>query len=860
MPPSCSSTAFGAAMFTATPLYVQEASLKAYQADPIWGKFTTIRAYDGSGNADDDTFVMGGVTYRQVSKDDKTVIVIYNDTLPYTGNVAIKNTVNYADVDFTVIGIDAGAFKNCANLTQISLSDGINEIGANAFEGCTGLKYFFEYKTTPPTLGENALAGINKSACKLYVPDDVRADYLKADQWKDFANTALIISSFTADGLNYIVTDLINNTVEFTKPTYPSKYEGAVVIPDEINYRGDKFTCTGIGENAFWSSSVTSLKLPSTLKYVANSGFSGLGEYDAPIDTLVIPEGVTSIGGSACYAAHIRYIELPKKSLVSLGNSAFYGCDIEGIIVPASIKKIPSSCFSGTKLRWVEIQEGIEEIGESAFWATDLAEITIPNSVRKINDQAFAATDIASATFGTGLQEVVEGAFYACNNLYKLFIFTPTPPAGLEDALYDTGRNMSGRVTYAINNSYKSSTGYGTVKVRSDLANSFSLDGIRYLPSASDATKADAIDASYDRANTVVKVADKVSYNGKDYEVTSLATALVLGNPFMTAIDYTSAKPMPARFAYNAPNLSKVNLPEGMRYISEYGFGMCDSLRTIKLPSTIETLDIAAFYLSGLDSISIPASVTMIDNAALGGCRKLSKFVLEDGDAEIMIGFYPTMMGNNPMFFASPLKEVYCGRKMNYMTGANYSYSPFYNDTILETVKFGDIPVRLTIREFGNCKMLKSFTAGNGLQQIASNAFAGCISLDSISIGSALQSVDASAFSECAAVGKFYCMATTPPIVRNNGASSIDQSTCVLYVPASALADYKAAPWWRDFFSIEGVGDADGIDLITSPGDGRTVVYDLRGVMILDTDNSGELNDLPAGIYIVNGKKMYIGR
>lgn len=859
VPPTCGDNAIYGNAFTKATLYVQEKSLQAYNATEPWSKFAKILAYDPSGSSDDDTFVVAGVTYRQLSKQDKTVCVIYNDTLAYKGDIVIRDTVNYASVNFAVVSVADGAFRNSSGMITLVLPSSVANIGANAFEGCTGLKYLTEYATVPPALGANALAGINKTLCTLFVTDDVRAAYAQADQWKEFTKVGLILLKITVDDITYQVSSVTEATLEMTSHPYPGKYEGALTIPSQVDYKGLKFTVVGIGSNAFYASDVTSLQLPSTLRYIANNAFYGAGKYNAPIETLVLPEGLTTIAPSAFYAAHIKYVELPKHSLTTLGASAFYACDIRGIKIPASIGKIGSGVFGASDLQWVEIEDGITEIGESAFYGTDLGQVTIPNSVTTLGKSAFGAcTGLASVTFGTGLTTVGDNAFYGTSNLYKVFSYLPAPPASLEAALAESGKNIADRVTYAVSDKYTNTVAWGNVKVRSDLNKMFDVDGIRYLPAADGSATVDAVDCSYDRNVNTINVVDQITHNGKTYEVTSLANALAMGNPFMLTVSYRSKKAMPVRFACSAKNLKTVNLPDDMQTISAYGFSSCDSLKTIKLPSNLRTLDIAAFYFAGLDSLSIPGNVTLIDNAAIAGCRKLQKFVLEDGPALLLMGFYPTMMGNNPMFMASPLKEVVIGRPFNTaINTAQYGYSPFYNDTVLEKVTITNYTTDITDHMFGNCKRLKTFKAGDALATVYSNAFTGCAALEDIYFGYGLKQIGGTAFDGCAGVKTFTCAANKPPKCYTNAFGSIDKNTCTLYVKNEAVADYKKAAQWQDFFHIVGK-DLGVSEIITDGNINGYEVWDLNGVRILFTRDAAEVDALPEGIYIINGRKVMI--
>lgn len=860
VPPTAANDAcFSNNAFKAT-LYCKEKSLQAYMTSEPWSKFANILAYDPSGSAEDEKFVVAGVTYRQISKDDKTVAICFNDTLAYIGAIAVRQTVSYAATDFKVVGVDDGAFKNSKDMISLSLPASVTSIGANAFEGCTGLKYFTDYATTPQTLGANALAGINKTNCTLYVPDDVRAAYAAADQWKDFTKVGLILTDkIEVDGLYYSVANVEEGTLEFTSPTYPGKYVGDIVIPDQIDYKGLKFTCVGIGNNAFYNSDVTSLKVPSTLKYIANNAFYTFGKFDAPVKELVLPEGFTTIETNGFYGAHVLSVVLPKKSLTTIGNSAFYASDIVGISIPASIGKLASSAFSASDIQWVEIEDGITEIGSSAFYScTKLGQVTIPNSVKLIGGSAFGAcTGLSSISFGTGLDSVGSSAFYATSSLFKVFSFLPNPPASLTNEMNESGRNLAGRVTYAVSNNYTDQIAWGNVIVRPDLDKMFDVDGVRYLQAADGSAKVDAVDCAYDRNLPTVNVVDEITYNGKKYEVSTLGNALLMGNPFMTTMNYMSEQDMPIRLCAGARNLKVANLPDEMTLISQYAFSNCDSLSSIKLPSHLKTIDLAGFYYAGLKSLSVPGSVTLIDNASLAGMRKLEKFVLEDGEETLLMGFFPTMMGYNPMFMGAPLKEVVIGRKFNTaLNTATYGYSPFYNDTVLEKVTITNYTTDITDHMFANCKRLQYVTMGDAVTYIYADAFLDCAALDSIRMGYRVKQIGP-AFGGCSNVKRFICATNVPPKTQTNTFGDIDQNTCVLVVKEEAVADYKAAAQWKNFFHIEGA-DLGVNDIFADEAVNGYEVYDLSGVKVLSTRNADEVNALPNGLYIINGKKVMI--
>ena len=80
-------------------------------------------------------FEVGGIYYN---KDGNCAIVTSGDS-KYSGDVSIPSTVNYGGMEYSVTGIDGGAFQDCTGLTSVTIPNSVTIIGYGAFEGCTGL-------------------------------------------------------------------------------------------------------------------------------------------------------------------------------------------------------------------------------------------------------------------------------------------------------------------------------------------------------------------------------------------------------------------------------------------------------------------------------------------------------------------------------------------------------------------------------------------------------------------------------------------------------------------------------------------------------------------------------------------------
>ncbi len=81
--------------------------------------------------------------------------------------------------------VEASAFDGCSNLYRATLPATLKSIGANAFKG-TALKVIYNRSSVPQEVAGNAFEGVDKAACKLYVPAGSVEAYKNAPVWKEF--------------------------------------------------------------------------------------------------------------------------------------------------------------------------------------------------------------------------------------------------------------------------------------------------------------------------------------------------------------------------------------------------------------------------------------------------------------------------------------------------------------------------------------------------------------------------------------------------------------------------------------------------------------------------------------------------
>ena len=78
-------------------------------------------------------------------------------------------------------------------------------------------------------------------------------------------------------------------------------------------------------------------------------------------------------------------------------------------------------------------------------------------------------------------------------------------------------------------------------------------------------------------------------------------------------------------------------------------------------------------------------------------------------------------------------------------------------------------------------------------------------------------------------------------------------------MPQSCLTAYQQADQWKEFFFIEDVLTAIGSVTADSAIPATADIYSTNGILIKRNADLKKLkNELPAGIYTIGGKKVYV--
>ncbi len=227
---------------------------------------------------------------------------------------------------------------------------------------------------------------------------------------------------------------------------------------------------------ALMGSRISTLTLPANLKTLADGCLAA-----SSITSLIIPEGVDSIGIAVCNGCNslvevtvpssalavprlafkgctaLKSVTLPL-GIVSIGAQSFYGCTaLEKITIPETTTAIGDEAFNGcTRLSNVKFPSRLKSVGEAAFSSTGIAmaDLSECKNMKFLGSWAFShCLSLTEASLPESLTEVGEGIFFDCTSLETVALpstLTELTPYMLKDASLTSADDILTDVTQSV--------------------------------------------------------------------------------------------------------------------------------------------------------------------------------------------------------------------------------------------------------------------------------------------------------------------------------------------------------------------------------------------------------------------------
>ncbi|MDR0300936.1 MAG: leucine-rich repeat protein [Treponema sp.] len=487
----------------------------------------------------------------------------YDNEYYYSSTPEFGKTLVSVVLPEDITGIFPYTFSGCSSLKTIVFPQSLQTIGSYSFQGCSSLEEL-ELPDSLQTIGASAFEGC---------------------------------------------TDLYSDIACLDLSVYPN--------------------LLSIGDNAYKNCvQFTSLKLPPSLKTLgaAFSGCTGLMSGVTSIDLLAC-SALETIGASAFEGWTVLKITAFPSSLKNIGNSAFKGCALGTIALPAAVETIGASAFEGcTVLKITAFPSSLKNIGDGAFKGCTLfGTIALPAAVETIGASAFEGCTglVLNIPSNSALQRIGAGAFKDCT-----FYRTAMDFSGLK---FLTSIDLSGYTELETLNLS------GCIRLPSINVNGFAtlkqlnLSGCNQLKTiaASNAASLEQLDLSGCTALTSINMENAAALEQINLSGCTALTGNNINLSGCTALTTVTLSPstgtIPAAAFSGCTSLDSLYFA-GSQATESFNLSALDWLKSADLSACTGPIVIGANAFANcaaLETVVLPASLTAIGNSAFEGCTSL---------------------------------------------------------------------------------------------------------------------------------------------------------------------------------------------------------------------------------------------
>ena len=359
---------------------------------------------------------------------------------------------------------------------------------------------------------------------------------------------------------------------------------------------------------------------------------------------------------------------------------SYYASSVKTVSISDKVTRIGSFAFkSCTNLTSVAIPDGVTEIGRCAFYdCSGLVWVTIPDSVTSIEDSAFLnCISLVSANIPNGITEINSETFHGCASLSSVTI-----PLG---------------VTRIGNNAFSGCDSFTSLVIPDSVTiiESKAFTACERLESVTIGKGVTKIVSSpfagcYSLVSILVDENNTVYHSAGNCLIETASKTLIAGCKNSVIPDDGSVKKLGYSAFDNQHGLTSVTIPDSVTIIDNFVFNNCKGLTLVTLGKGVTYISSSMFRgCSGLTSVTIPEGVTTFGEYAFASCTSLTSITMPD----------------------------------NVMSVGRYAFT--------------------------SCSSLTSVVFSNKLTEIGTGAFRECVGLTSVIIPANVKTIGSVAFSDC---------------------------------------------------------------------------------------------------------------
>ncbi len=286
-------------------------------------------------------------------------------------------------------------------------------------------------------------------------------------------------------------------------------------------------------------------------------------------------------------------------AVTTIGENAFNAYDgysngmIESVYIPDSVTTIGDNAFSYINLSLVRLGKNVTSIGNYAFFHNPIKYLTLPNTLVSIGDQAFGSNLIGNLNIPSSVTHIGAAAFN--NNML------PDNQAIIYARNADGTIDNTTIVSYGGKNRGDSIVIPNTVQVIGNSA--FDMYNWHFRL---DNDASNVLITSVTIPDSVITIGDYA------FQTTNL-NSLTLGNSVTTIGDYAFS-------GYSeGGSITDLVIPDSVTSIGIAAFYWHMQLSNVTLGNNLISIGTKAFYSCHLSNITIPSSVTTIDDGPIWG-------------------------------------------------------------------------------------------------------------------------------------------------------------------------------------------------------------------------------------------------